>query len=139
MGVELMADDQWLIFNRGGRLDAWNLGQAMTVDQVAEMVTRARLLLGIDATDDTAGVASVSPGQPHPQTLRLTTVHELSELITLTPDQVGAYRSAQSAARRQARVDAAASAVATLPAEEQTELRTRLGWGAPRPNGMPKG
>src|SRR5688572_33489202 len=75
MGVELMADDQWLIFNRGGRLDAWNLGQAMTVDQVAEMVTRARLLLGIDATDDTAGVASVSPGQPHPQTLRLTTVH----------------------------------------------------------------
>lgn len=139
MGVELMADDQWLIINRGGRRDVWNLGSSFTPEQIEDLVRRARLLLGIAATDDTAGQAGISPGRPHEQTLLSAAIHELTELTGVAAATVDAYRQAQHAARRTARVDETAAQVAALPAEEQTELRTRLGWGAPRPNGMPRG
>lgn len=139
MGVELMADDQWLVITRGARRDVWNLGSTFTTEQIEDLVRRARLLVGITAADDTPGVAGISPGRPHEQTLLSATVHELTDLTGIAPATVDAYRQAQHAARRTARVDGTAAQVTALPSEEQAELRTRLGWGAPRPNGMPQG
>jgi len=133
-----MADDQWIIVTRGVRMDVWNIGVA-TPAQIEDLSRRARFVAGVAADDFTPHAVMISPGQPHARTLLAATVHEIADLTAVSQSQMDAYRAAQLAAGRQARIDAAADQVTRMPAEDQAALRTRLGWnGGPRPASAPR-
>lgn len=126
-------DDQWLSIHRGERLDIWNLGP-VAADQIEELSLRARIVAGISPGHDEPGLLCVSPGEPHPQTMRRATVHERAKLDTVTLTQIEAYRTAQANAAQSRRIDSMASQVAALSTADQEALRGRLGW-PPKGNG----
>ena len=97
-----MANEQWLILAHEQRLDVCNLGGDPTPEEIEDLSRRARVLAGVPAEDDTPGIVSVSPGQPHPQTMRRAHVRELRELTGVSQSAVDAYCAGQAGARRRA-------------------------------------
>lgn len=128
-----MADDQWLIMQRAQGLDVWNLGP-VTADQTEELAIRARIVVGASPGDDTPGLVSVAPGEPHPQTMLRAVKHERAELDGITREQVDNYRTSVARAAQSKRIDSMASQVAALSTADQEALRGRLGW-PPKGNG----
>lgn len=121
----------WLTIHAADGVHCWPIGDPGP-DEAAELVTRGRLAARL-APDDVTSRVMLAPGEPHPQLLSRATAHTLAELHAVPRTDVDAHSAAQAAAGRQARVEAAQAAVASLPAADQATLRSRLGWGSPAP------
>jgi hypothetical protein len=96
----MATNDQWLILTHVERLEVCNLGSSVTAEQVEDYGRRARILAGVPAEDDTAGIVTVAPGEPHAQTMLRAFLRPLSALMEVSQSAVSTYRARQAAARR---------------------------------------
>ncbi len=127
----------WLIVRTPAGGHTWEVGDPGPAG-TENLVVRAKTLLGWPH-DDRPGDGwdlSLAPGEPHPS-LRAKCVHrEVADLLRVTDAAVQVWAADDAAARHESEVAAVQAAIARMPVEQQTALRTRLGWSpAPQPMG----